>query len=85
MGENGLYWNRSIGQATSQGFHRWNDLPSPEGQVVSLVTGLSDSHPIRTQKKCRAVFRSRVLLDRGFDSHGLDSIVTSLFVLNWLS
>ena len=29
MGENGLDRNRSIGQATSQGFHRWYDLPSP--------------------------------------------------------
>ena len=38
MGENGLGRNRSIGQVTSQGFHRWNDLPSPEMQVVSLVT-----------------------------------------------
>ena len=38
MGENGLGRNRSIGQVTSQGFHRWNDLPSPEIQVVSLVT-----------------------------------------------
>ena len=38
MGENGLDRNRSIGQVTSQGFHRWNDLPSPEMQVVSLVT-----------------------------------------------